>query len=247
METWFAARSDSSFELFSDSHLLVLGIALAGLLCIVLLKDKLAANAKLFRWLRWPLFAVLLITEISYQYWALSHGFWSFGLHAPLHLCGAASLTAMLGLLTLRPLWIKISFFIGILPALLALVTPEMPYDYQHFRFWVFFVQHTAIIWACLLLGVKFSTVITVRSVFFVYVLLLGYAAVIGFLVNPLVDANYLYLAGRPTTASPLDFFGDGVWYYINLCLAALLLFLIQYGMFYLFIQKRRKKRTRFN
>ncbi|MBT2583189.1 TIGR02206 family membrane protein [Planococcus sp. ISL-109] len=244
METWFDARSDYPFELFSFSHLVVLSIAFIGLLCIVLLKDRLGVNAQLFQWLRWLLLAILFVSEVSYQYWAVSHGFWSFSRHAPLHLCGVASLTAMIGLLTLRPFWIQVSFFIGIFPAILALVTPETPYDYQHFQFWVFFVQHTAISWACLLLGVTFFNTINIRSVFSIYALLLVYAAFIGFLVNPLMGSNYLYLAQRPSTASPLDFFGDGVWYYINLCLAALLLFLVQYLIFHWFIKKRHRERN---
>ncbi|ANU19377.1 ABC transporter permease [Planococcus plakortidis] len=232
MDTWFGPRSDYPFELFSVSHLAVLGIAFLGFLCLVLLKDNLSTKDALFQQLRWLLFAALLISEVSYQYWAISHDYWSFNRYMPLHLCGVASITAMLGLVTLHPFWIRVSFFIGIVPAALALVTPDMPYDYQHYRFWKFFVHHTAIAWACLFLALAKPSALTWRSVFSVYGLLLLYAACIGFGVNPQMGSNYLYLSQRPSTVSSLDFFGEGIWYYVNLCLAALALFAVQYGIF---------------
>ncbi|ANU09095.1 ABC-type transport system permease [Planococcus antarcticus DSM 14505] len=232
METWFAATSTHSFNPFSLNHMLALVIAGAGIIVLVSAKERLREKKQLFQWLRWSLLSILFISEFSYHYWAITNGVWSFSGRMPLHLCGVASIAAMIGLLTMRPLWIQLSFYIGIVPAILALITPELPFDYQHFRFWKFFVHHTAIPWACLFLALCRPDAITLRSVFSVYTLLLAYAALIGFWVNPSIDSNYLYLMQRPTTTSPLDFFGDGIWYYINLCLTALLLFLGQYLLF---------------
>ncbi|TWT04389.1 TIGR02206 family membrane protein [Planococcus sp. CPCC 101016] len=237
MENWFAATSTYSFDPFSFSHLLALAIAFTGLIVLISAKNQLRKKKKLFQLMRWTLFAFLFLSEISYQYWAITNKVWSFSEQMPLHLCGIASLTAMIGLLTMRPLWIQISFYIGIIPAFLALITPELPYDYQHFRFWKFFVHHTSISWACLFLALSRPSAITMRSVFSVYALLLACAALIGFLINPITESNYLYLMQRPTTTSPLDFFGDGLWYYINLCLITLILFFCQYLLFRKFIK----------
>lgn len=237
MENWFAATSTYSFNPFSTSHLLALAIAVTGIIALVSVKNRLRESKQLYQWLRWPLLAILFTAEFSYHYWAITNDVWSFSGQMPLHLCGVASITAMIGLLTMRPFWIQLSFYIGILPAFLALITPELPYDYQHFRFWKFFVHHTAISWACLFLALCRPHTITMRSVFSVYALLLAYAAIIGFFINPLTDSNYLYLMQRPTTTSPLDFFGDGLWYYINLCLTALALFFVQYLLFRKFIR----------
>lgn len=237
MESWFSATSTHSFIPFSFSHLLVLAIAVTGMIALVSAKNRLREKKQLFQWMRWPLLAILFTSELSYHYWAVTNGIWSFNGQMPLHLCGVASITAIIGLLTMRPLWIQISFYIGIVPAFLALVTPELPYDYHHFRFWKFFVHHTSISWACLFLALCRPGAITMRSVFSTYALLLAYAVVIGFFINPLTDSNYLYLMQRPTTTSPLDFFGDGLWYYINLCLTALALFFVQYLLFRKFIK----------
>lgn len=237
METWFDATSVHAFVPFSLSHLLALAIAAIGLITLVSARTLLREKKRLFQSLRWLLLAFLFVSEFSYHYWAITNSVWKFSGQMPLHLCGIASITAMIGLLTMRPLWIQISFYIGILPALLALITPELPFDYQHFRFWKFFVHHTAIPWACLFLALSHPAAIHLRSVFSVYALLLAYAAFVGFYINPLTDSNYLYLMRRPMTASPLDFFGDGPWYYINLCLTALALFIVQYLLFQKFIK----------
>lgn len=244
MDTWFDATSVHTFDPFSLSHLLALTIAASGLITLVSTKTFLREKKRLFQSLRWLLLALLFMSEFSYHYWAITNNVWSFSGQMPLHLCGIASITAIIGLLTMRPLWIQLSFYIGILPALLALVTPELPFDYQHFRFWKFFVHHTAIPWACLFLALCHPNTITMRSVLSVYALLLAYAAFIGFYINPLTDSNYLYLMQRPTTSSPLDFFGDGLWYYINLCLTALLLFFIQYLLFRKFIKAATPSRS---
>lgn len=242
MDTWFGATSDYRFELFSFDHMLVLGIALLGFISLFLAKGWLSLHIRLFQWLRWLLFAALLLSEVSYQYWAISHDVWKFNEQMPLHLCGIASLTAMIGLLTLRPFWVQVAFLIGVVPVALALVTPELPYDYHHYRFWKFSIHHVAIFWTSILLALIYPTVITLRSVLSVYGLLLVYAAVIGFVVNPMTDSNFLYLAGRPSTASPLDFFGDGIWYYVNLCVVALVLFLGQYALFRVIVKKHAVK-----
>lgn len=229
MGSWFGATSTSIFVPFSLSHLLMLGLVLAGFAFLVAKQKQLQNSPAFFSQLRWTLFALLLISEISYQVWAFSNDVWSFSGYVPLHLCGIASITAMIGLVTLRPIWIQISFFIGILPAFLALITPELPHGYEHYRFWKFFIHHMSIPWACLFLALRKPSAITLRSVFTVYFLLVVYALVIGFLVNPLAGSNYLYLSQLPDAATPLSFFGSGIWYYLNLGIAAFLLFLGQY------------------
>ncbi|AQQ51881.1 YwaF family protein [Planococcus lenghuensis] len=238
MQAWLAATSDHEFIPFSASHLTVLAVAGAGIVFLFLLKNRLKNEPHKFQWLRWTLLILLVVSEISYQSWTAAVGIWSFSGHVPLHLCGIASVIAILALLTWsRPL-VQAAFYFGVIPAFLALITPELPYGYEHYRFWKFFVHHTAIPWACLFLALSKPSFITFRSVFAVFAFLLVYAAIIGFFINPRFEANYLYLSQLPTAATPLRFFGSGIWYYINLSAAALVLFLGQYGVWRLFIKK---------
>ncbi|WP_422121982.1 TIGR02206 family membrane protein [Planococcus sp. X10-3] len=241
MDSWFGTGSEHYFIPFSTSHLIVLTVALLGLLLLLLFRKSLGKRSRSFQSLRWVLFSLLVLCETSYQYWAISNDIWYAAGHLPLHLCGVASLTAMIGLVTLRKSWIQIAFFIGIVPSFLALVTPDMPYDYHHFRFWVFFILHMVIPWASLLLALSNPGLISFRSVLKVFGLLVAYAIVIGFLINPLIGANYLYLAQLPTADTLLHFFGDGIWYYLNLGITALLLFLLQFFLWHQFIVKNQK------
>lgn len=242
MEIWFGPTSTSAFQPFSASHLIMLMIAASGLAFLVFRKNQLRESPSFFSQLRWTLFGLLLTSELSYQAWAIANGVWRFSGHVPLHLCGVASITAMIGLVTLRPAWIQVSFFIGIFPAFLTLITPELPYDYHHFRFWKFFIHHMSIPWACLFLALRKPSAITFRSVFLVYGLLVLYALLIGLVVNPLTGSNYLYLSQLPQAATPLNFFGSGIWYYLNLSITALLLFLGQYGLWKNFFFSSSKK-----
>lgn len=240
MDSWFGITSEQYFVPFSTSHIIVLSVALLGILLLLLFRERLRKESRSFQILRWVLFSVLVLCELSYQYWTISNEIWYFSRHVPLHLCGVASLIAMIGLLTLRKSWIQISFFIGIVPSFLALVTPDMPYDYHHYRFWVFFILHMSIPWASLLLALPKPEIISLRSVFKVFGLLVAYAVVIGFLVNPLTGSNYLYLSQLPAADTLLSFFGDGIWYYLNLGITALVLFLLQFFLWNRFIIKKR-------
>lgn len=218
------------------------GISLSGIFLLILFRKRLSRGSRMFTPVRWTLFSILLACEITYQYWTISNGIWNFASHVPLHLCGMASITAMTGLVTLNRHWIQISFFIGIVPSFLALVTPDMPYDYQHYRFWMFFIQHTAIPWASLFMAGSKPETITLHSVFKVFLLLVAYALIVGFLINPLTGANYLYLSQLPTADTLLSFFGDGVWYYLNLGITALLIFLLQFFLWNRYIIRRQKR-----
>lgn len=242
MDSWFGTGSEHDFIPFSTSHLIVLTVALLGLILLLLFRKRLMRGSRSFQFMRWTLFSLLVLCELSYQYWAFSNDIWYAAGHLPLHLCGVASIIAMISLLTLRKSWIQISFFIGILPSFLALITPDMPYDYHHYRFWVFFILHMAIPWASLFLALSKPEFISLRSVFKVFGLLVAYALLIGFLVNPLIDANYLYLSQLPSAETLLSFFGNGVWYYLNLGITALLLFLLQFFLWKQFILKKQKR-----
>lgn len=242
MDSWFGLTSQHYFTPFSASHLIMLGTAILGITLLIVFRKRLSPESQAFTLLRLTLLFILLACEITYQYWTISNGIWNFASHVPLHLCGIASLTAMIGLVTLNKHWIQILFFIGIVPSFLALVTPDMPYDYQHYRFWMFFVQHTAIPWASLLMAASKPETLTLRSVFKVFLLLVAYALIVGFIINPLTGANYLYLSQLPTADTLLSFFGDGVWYYLNLGITALVIFLLQFYLWNRYIIRRQKR-----
>ncbi|QTN00919.1 TIGR02206 family membrane protein [Sediminibacillus dalangtanensis] len=229
MGTWFDVSSTDMFQPFSTSHLLMLAAYACGVLVMIILRKKLQQKHA-HAIIRWLLFLLLLSSELSYQGWAIHHGVWRFPDHMPLHLCGIASITAMLALIFQNKPFIRLTYFLAVVPAMLALITPDLPYGPEHFRFWKFFLHHIAISWSGIFLVLSIPIRITLASMLRAFLFLVSYALVVGMLINPLAGANYLYLA-RPAADTLLNHFGSGIMYYINLIVAAFVAFILLYGI----------------
>ncbi|KGP73391.1 TIGR02206 family membrane protein [Pontibacillus yanchengensis] len=234
MPQWFNLEIQNKFEVLSTSHLIMLGTLFAVLVLLLINHKNLTMNTRLQQITRWSLFSLLLIAEVGHTIWGLANQNWNMEDHAPLHLCGVASLLAMVALLTYNKKIIQIIYFIGIIPAIITLLTPEVFYSFPHFRFMKFFLHHMALAWAGVFLILVTSTTITFRSLLEMFAYLNVYAAFI-FILNRLIGTNYLFLASTPDVSTPLDILGSGVWYYINLELFCFALFLGMYGIYRLF------------
>ncbi|MFD1037721.1 TIGR02206 family membrane protein [Virgibacillus byunsanensis] len=235
MGEWFTTLYGDSFAPFGTSHLIVLFIYLAGIILLLITYKKIISSNYLYNTLRWFFFSLLILSELGYQAWSIHNGIWSLREYIPLHLCGIASIIAAAALATHNKKLIYITFFIGLIPSLLALITPELPYGYPHFRFWKLFIHHIAISWVSIFLVATNPIKITFKAMVETYGYLLIYAAIIGFLINPWLNSNYLYLSTTPTTSTPLDLLGSGFWYYVNLCLLGLIVLIGQFGLYKLF------------
>lgn len=238
MNEWFGSSVIEPFTLFGLAHMLIIILYFIGII-LFLTTYKRIMNSYFHRFLRWAFFTVLIISEVSYQVWTGVNGMWSFSENLPLHLCSAAGIITAIALATLNKRIITIAFFIGFASAFLAIVTPELPYHYTHFRFWNFFIQHLAISWASVFLVLTNQVKITLKSTLAAYACLLIYAMIVGFFVNPLLNANYLFLSNAPNSNTILDLFGNGIWYYVNLCLLALVVFVGLYGVDKMFFRNR--------
>lgn len=234
----FLEAHGEPFIAFGLSHGIALFIYFAGIAVFLLLAKKVLNSPNAYNTIRWSLFALLILSEVSYQTYTALNGIWSLREHIFLHLCGIAGITAAIALVNHHKRLIVITFFIGLVPAFLALVTPELPYDFPHYRYWKFFVHHITISLTSLFLVVFNNVTITFRSFLKTYGYLLIYAAFIGFLVNPLLGSNYLYLSHTPTASTPLDLLGSGIWYYVNLCLLAFAAFFAQYLVYRVITRK---------
>ena len=237
MEQWFSAYSSYPFEPFTTSHVFALTIFFIGSILLLATSRRITARPRVVFSIRIGLFILLFFSEASYQFWAIKNDVWSMSYYMPLHLCGIASIVGMITLATYHPKLIKLNYFIGITPALVALVTPDLLYDYQHFRFWKFFIHHMAIFWTSLFLIVTTSVRVTWMTMLKAYVWLVLYGVVVG-MINSIIGSNYMFLGGPPDAATPLDYLGDGVWYYINLGILSLTLFSIMV-IIYRMIEKR--------
>ncbi|MGF7016262.1 TIGR02206 family membrane protein [Ornithinibacillus bavariensis] len=241
MKAWFGEQSTSPFDLFSIHHLYMIIIFITGIFLLVIYSSRIKANPVLLKTIRWGLFSILVISELSYQAWGMLNNFWNPSEFLPLQLCSVAGILAMGSLLTKNNKLIQMVLFIGIVPSFLAVVTPELFHGFPHFRFWQFFIHHIALSWASIFLVTTFPVRISLWETLESYFYLLCYAGLIGFIVNPLVGANFLFLSNAPSANTPLNLLGYGFWYYFNLCLVGLLVFLCIY-IFYNIISRLKHK-----
>lgn len=230
MKDWFGTLDGEPFTAFGPSHITMIFIYFIVMLTLIFTYKKI--NKNWYHALRWVSFSILILAELCYQAWAATNGIWSTREQLPLHLCSIASIVGAIALATQHKKLITITFFIGFIPPFLALITPELPYDFPNFRFFIFFLHHITISFVGLFLVLTNAVQLTLKSTLEAYGYLLIYASIIGFFVNPILDSNYLYLANTPSTSSPLDLLGSGVSYYVQLCLLGLVVFI---GLYYLY------------
>lgn len=141
----------------------------------------------------------------------------------------------------MRQKWVfEVVYFLGVGGALQALLTPELFYDFPHFRFLHFFIAHISIILAVfyMLWVEKFQ--VKFKSVWKAFAAL-NIIALVVFLVNRLTGGNYMFLAQKPTNASLIDFLGPYPWYILTLELVVLIIFLLLYAPFFI-IEKTKTK-----
>ncbi|WP_083334840.1 YwaF family protein [Sediminibacillus halophilus] len=116
MGAWFDVSSTDMFQPFSTSHLLMLAVYACGVLAMIFLRKQMQQR-HVHAIIRWLLFLLLLSSELSYQGWAIYHGVWRFPDHMPLHLCGIASISAMLALIFQNKPIIRLTYLLTFLPS----------------------------------------------------------------------------------------------------------------------------------
>ncbi|MHA6253157.1 YwaF family protein [Oceanobacillus sp. CAU 1775] len=237
MKEWFLTLKGDAFVTFGTSHFIMLAIYFIIVFLLLYFQGTIRSNKRISNSIRWILFILLIASEVSYQTWTATHGIWRENL--PFHLCGVAGIVGAIALLTMNRHLIPIAFFIGLVPAFAALITPDLLFDFPNFRFFKFFIHHIAISVTSIYLAIVMKPpFITFKSLLYTYFYLVLYAFFIGLLINPWLDANYLYLEGTPVTSSPLDLLGEGFWYRINLGILAFVVFLAQFYI-YRFLKRK--------
>lgn len=214
--------------LFSASHLVSLCITLALLLFLFLLRNK--AWLKLSG--RWLIILGLAGSEIWLNYWYFSTNMWDIRYTLPFQLC-SISLYLCVWMLVTRQKWVfEVVYFLGVGGALQALLTPELFYDFPHFRFLHFFIAHISIILAVFYMIWVEKLQVNFKSVWKAFAAL-NVIALTVFIVNRLTGGNYMFLAKKPTNASLIDFLGPYPWYILTLELVVLIVFLLLYAPFF--------------
>ncbi|MGA5688292.1 TIGR02206 family membrane protein [Cytobacillus pseudoceanisediminis] len=222
---WFGkSHKYYNFEMFSANHLVTLAIFFLVSSAIFLYRKKL--NGAGWRWFEVGSAISLILVEISNHVWMLENGVWKFGRSMPLELCNIGLILCILLLMTRKKIIFELLFFIAILGATQAILTPALTYDFPHFRFFHFFYAHMMVVWAALYFLWARNYYPSFQSVIKLIVFINLLLPVI-LLINNQTNGNYWFLRHKPETPSFFDVLGPYPWYIFSLESLLLILSLI--------------------
>lgn len=224
----------NKFDAFSMEHLIFIGIFLLGCLLLFGFRNQLKHHEKKVRYI---LFSLLLFFEVGYNSWLIFSGKWNLASSLPLQLCTISVYLCLFLLLTNRFQIFEIVYFTGLGGALQAILTPELFFNFPHFRFFQFFMSHSLIIWICLFFVFTKQYYPSFKSIGKTFIFL-NVLSVFVFVINKSTGGNYMFLAHKPSNASLIDVLGPYPWYILSLELVAFVLFFILFLPF-LFIKKK--------
>ncbi|MBO9131188.1 TIGR02206 family membrane protein [Bacillus sp. 165] len=232
MSDLFIQDGSQPFILFSLTHLLTLFVIIAVCFGMYIMRKQLKKDLlnKIFRY---SLAVTLLFSEISLMWWLNYIGVWSIQDSLPLHLSSLSLLLSSLLLITRNYKLFEFTYFVGVGSALQAMITPDLhAYTFPHFRYVHFFISHGGIVVANLFIVFVEGFRPSLKSVFKAFLYLNSYTVFI-FIINLLLQGNYMYIMRKPVNPSILDYLGPWPIYIIPLEVITLATFLLLYIPFY--------------
>jgi hypothetical integral membrane protein (TIGR02206 family) len=236
----FSVTGMQTFTFFSITHVVTLVLFFLTCFLLVYFRKKLMNYKHI---LKWTLFTTLILCEVSMHLWLILTNQWEVG-DLPLQLCSLSTFISLYLFLKKNQKVFNLLFFIGLLPAILSMVTPDIVYQFPHFRFLKYFLHHSAIPLAVLYF-ILFEGYRVPRKAVITSFLTLNVIAVPIFFLNVWLDTNFFFLASPSENETLLSFFGSGIMYYISLEIAAIIVFVITYIPMELLQRRENKKATR--
>jgi len=215
-----------AFVLFGTGHLIALGVIV--LLNIAMLGFR-KSSERTRTIVRWTMAIILWLDEASWHIWNLYWGHWTIDTMLPLHICSILVWLAGFMLIFKNYRIYEFAYFIGIGGAMQALLTPDAGiYGFPHYRIFQTIISHGMLITATIYMTTVEGFRPTWKSFWRVVVGVNIYAAIM-FPVNQMLGTNYLYINGKPATASLLDVLPDWPIYIIFMELIGFAVFLLLY------------------
>jgi hypothetical integral membrane protein (TIGR02206 family) len=142
----------------------------------------------------------------------------------PLELCDAAMVLAVVALVAPRRWSAELVYYWTGSGSLLAMLTPELAWDFPRWEFLVFFGLHGLAIASASLLVFGLGLHPRPGAPLRVLSITGAYAAFVGF-VDWVLHANFMYLVRKPSVPTPLDWMGPWPFYIATGALVAFVLF----------------------
>jgi hypothetical integral membrane protein (TIGR02206 family) len=177
---------------------------------------------------RWSMAIVLWLDEASWHIWNIYWGHWTVA-QLPLHVCSILVwLTGFMLIFKSFRIY-EFAYFIGIGGAMQALLTPDAGiYGFPHYRIFQTMISHGLLITSAVYMTTVEGFRPTWKSLWRVVVGLNIYAVLI-YPINLLLHTDFLYINGKPATASLLDALPPWPYYLIYMEVLLVVVFLLLY------------------
>jgi hypothetical integral membrane protein (TIGR02206 family) len=233
MEQFFTSDYHGApFQLFGPAHLAFLAVVVLALALTYKFRDRFSPRQRTAT--RWVLAVWLVANELAFHAWNVFYGLWSVQYHLPLHICSVMVFVSAFMLLTRSYTINEFCYFLGIGAAMQALLTPDAGiYGFPHFRFFQTLIAHGLIVFSAVYMTVVEKFRPHPKSLLRVAVGMNLYLAAV-YLVNSILGSNYLYIMGKPATASLIDLLGPWPWYILSMEAIGVAICLLLYLPFFL-------------
>jgi hypothetical integral membrane protein (TIGR02206 family) len=235
----FSVTEMTDFTFLSMPHVITLVIFFLTCFLFVYYRKQLQSHQPI---IKWTLFSILLLSEVSYHLWRVLTGQWEVA-DLPIQVCSLSTFIALYLFFKNNKKVFNLLYFIGIIPPILSMVTPDIVYQFPHFRFLKYFIHHSAIP-ITVLYFILFEGYRVPRKAVLTSFLTLNIIAVPVFFLNKILDTNFFFLANPSETKTLLWFFGSGVKYYVNLEIVAIVVFIITYLPMGILLKREKVKET---
>lgn len=212
------------FTLFSLPHIVTLLIFFTIFSFFIYYRQKLKDYQAV---LKWSLFTILLVCETTLQLHLIVIKEWTVS-DLPLQVCSISALLALFLFLKKNERMFHLLFFIGTLPPILSMISPDIVHQFPHFRFIRYFLKHSAIPLA-ILYFILFEGYRVPRKAILSSFFIINLIALPIFFLNRLLGTNFFFLASPSETKTLLTFFGSGIMYNISLEIVSLIVCIITY------------------
>ena len=214
------------FSLFNNLHLTVFLFLVISLVIVYYFRSN--------KQLKYILASVLITQVIIFNTKHLLDGTYDITRYLPLHLCTISAILAPIALLTKNKTTQDLVLFWGLIPALLAIILPDMNSQdgLMSFRFWEFFVSHIFIVLSAFYLSIhsssKFSLLKldTWRKITVSFLILIIVAFGIVYPINYLLNSNYMYIIAKASVG--MDFLPSGSLYLPALLALSFVVFVLE-------------------
>lgn len=215
---------ESAFEMFSAVHITSMITLCFLILLLFYNRNRWTIQQQKVQFMERFFALTLFIMDGCYYIWLVQTGRWDWGNSLPLELCSISLIITIVLLWTGKKMLYSFVFFAGIGGAIQAVATPVLDLNFPHFRFFHFFYTHFGIILTALYFtwvrGYKPTFKGVIQTMITLNVLLPFL-----FVINFLVEGNYMFLQEKPRGGSLLDFLGPYPWYILSLELVAFIVF----------------------